>query len=132
MLKVGIGGPREGGGRLGLVDGGETVLRCSNCDRGLACVRVIRPNAKLPDGSPLVWRLRATCAYGCAKPDGSPETSFLAEVRGAFVQGGYGVDNPDDPDDSDMKTAVVDIREDADESGPVVTFVTAEKKNERA
>lgn len=129
MLQLEVTGPRTPGIRRGLKDGGETVLKCSNCDRGLACVRVIRPDAKMPDGKPLTWLVRATCAYGCLKSDGTPEMSYVETIVGAYVHGGYGIDNPDDPDDSDMKTGVADIQYDENPEGQmIVTFITKQKE----
>jgi hypothetical protein len=102
----------------GLRDGGHVVLRCSDCDRPLADVHVTRPQ------DDKVWRVRARCCYGCTRADGSPQTSFIEEVRGrTFHVGGFGLPNPDDPDDSLMQTAHVADHMETDSGGnPVVTI----------
>lgn len=126
--KMTIQGPRAGGPPVGLTDGGHVILRCSNCDRPLCDVFITLPNAKDRSGNPYQWRVRATCAYGCLKPDGTPETSFVHEFEGLFCRGGWGEDNPDDPDDSLMKTAIVAEPFESDADGnPVLTFVTKRK-----
>jgi hypothetical protein len=114
----------------GLKDGGETVLSCSNCGRGLACIRNIKPDAVHRDGTPFLWLVRATCAYGCKKANGEPETSFISEVRGLIAHDGYGLESedPERPEDRRMLTAVADIRQDRDAQGRVVqTFITRAK-----
>jgi hypothetical protein len=125
--KVTVGRPRAAP-LMGLRNGGQVVPRCSNCDRPLCTLFITMPHATMPDGSPLTWRVRAECAYGCKKADGSPETSFVQEVTGMFHRGGYGIDNPADPDDSAMVTKIVAEREEFIDGESVVTFQTQECK----
>lgn len=109
-----VEGPKAPPPVVGLSDGGHVIPRCSDCNRPLADIFITQPNARDRRGEPFRWRVRATCAYGCKKPDGSAQTSFLQEFTGLYHLGGFGVDNPEDETDSEMKTAVVDTQFDAE------------------
>lgn len=116
-------GPRERP-RLGLKDGGHVILRCSNCDRPLADVFVTQPGKLVPGtNTPFTWRLRARCCYGCTRPNGSPEHSFIETVEGLYHLGGYGEDNPDDPEDSRVVTVPVRTVDEYDSEGNAVMTI---------
>lgn len=81
----------------GLRDGGHNYLSCSNCRAMLMDVFITRPH------EPELYKVRATCPW-CG------DTSFVADIRGGFHYGGYGVLKPGD-DDEDVASTVVDRSE---------------------
>lgn len=89
----------------GLKDGGHTYLLCSNCGVPLADVWVVRPH------EPETWPVRASnCPFCDEDPKSAPlGGSYLHEVKGGFVYGGYGVVKEDDQDDAVMKTFISDV-----------------------
>lgn len=85
-----------------MTDGGEITLRCSQCGKGLAVVKVVDPHLDLH------WRVRATCGYGCKRAGGEVDGSFWSEFRGRHFPGGFGVANGPEPEDMQIKCKIID------------------------
>jgi hypothetical protein len=100
-----------------LIDGKLITLKCSNCDKSLCCVKLVRPDLK-----DIVWKVKATCPYCKPKKDGSPETSFTEIVEGVYYVGGHAVTNPADEEDVIMVTTIVDTKI----KDEVITFIVKE------
>lgn len=99
-----------------LTDGKLITLKCSNCDKSLCCLKVVRPDVNL------MWKVKATCPYCKQKKDGSPETSFTELVQGLYYVGGHAIPNPADEEDVVMVTTIVDTKTKDD----LVTFIVKE------
>lgn len=89
--------------KVGLKDGGHTILRCSACDKPIADIWVVKPNAINPHTrKPFEWKCVATCCY-CG------DKSYPVTVKGRIAHGGYG-ENKADPeggmDDANVFTVV--------------------------
>jgi hypothetical protein len=74
------------------------TLRCSDCRKPLVGILVTDPKLDR------LMELQAECCYGCVRPDGSPERSFVVAVRGRFQAGGHSVPDPDRPDEARVFT----------------------------
>lgn len=75
----------------GLVDGGHTIFKCSNCERGLIDIFHTQPHAIDPlTDKPFEWRIQALCCF-CG------DKSYIKKVYGKFHLAGYGKIKPDDP-----------------------------------
>lgn len=64
-----------------LKDGGHIILECSNCNKPLVDILVVKPDAKREDGSDIVWKCQAECCY-------CKDKSFMTEIKGIFRPGG--------------------------------------------
>lgn len=112
--------PKE---KVGLEDGQVIILSCSNCNKACASLKVTRPNAK-KDGKDIIWRARATCAYGCKKKNGRPDMSFPAKIKGLVHFAGCYKINPSNPEDIIMTTSIDDIKDENDSDGLITTYYT--------
>lgn len=90
---------------VGLVNGGHTILKCSNCGKGLIDIFHTQPDAIDPrTNKPFEWKAQAICCY-CG------DHSYVTDIKGKFYLGGY-CEKPDDengnsltqPDGFDEKT----------------------------
>ena len=86
----------------GLVDGGHVILSCSNCNKPLVDILIVKPNEKRPDGSPFLWNCVAQCCY-------CNDKSFVTEVKGIFRASGFIVEDKEDKDHYHEITNVDDI-----------------------
>lgn len=96
----------------------ELVLKCSWCERPIAKLLVIPADKK--------WRVRATCPF-CSTHE-KTETSYVTEIDGVFRVAGYFSENPTNPLDATLETSWVGSREDANDDGPIQTFIMASSK----
>ena len=85
-----------------LVDGGHIILECSNCNKPLVDIFIVKPDAKREDGSDFLWRCQAECCY-------CKDKSFIKEVKGIFRPGGIIKVSPDNPDSYDNIVDIADI-----------------------
>lgn len=109
--------------KVGLEDGQVIILCCSNCNKPCVSLKVTKPNAQ-KDGKDIIWRARATCAYGCTKKNGTPDMSFPAKIKGlVHFAGCYKVD-PNNPEDIIMTTSINDVQEENDSEGLITTYYT--------
>lgn len=102
-----------------MTDGGDLTLRCSQCGRGLAVVKVLDPHPGPPD-----YRVRATCGYGCRAGAG-PDHSFWAAVSGRPMPAPFAVPHGPNPEDQTVRCKVVDfVTTEAAGAPTEVTLVT--------
>lgn len=109
--------------KVGLVDGEEIVLICSNCEKACCCLKVTQPNAK-KNGVPHIWRARARCGFGCKRPDGSPEISFPVTINGLAR---IGPCYKNSGDEIIFTTSITNIQDEKDSIGEVTTYYTKGK-----
>ncbi len=95
-------------GKIGLRDGGKTILSCAGCTRPIAECWITLPNLSAS------FEVRARCCY-CG------DHSFWKTIRGGFHVSGYALNNPENPTDSKMITEIVDVITDDNER---TTFLT--------
>lgn len=127
--KVSFAPPRQSAGSTGVRDGGHVLLKCSNCDKPLCDIHITQPDKLIPGTQEkFEWYVRAKCCYGC-KRGKEPEYSYIEKIVGLYHLGGYGVVNPEDPDDSTVITVPVGIIDELDSDGnAVITFEVMEAK----
>ena len=76
--------------KVGLVDGGHTILECSSCGRSLIDIFHTQPKAIDPrTGKPFEWKMQAICCF-------CKDHSDVVEIKGKFKLGGYGKIKEDD------------------------------------
>lgn len=102
---------------LGLSDLGDHVLRCSNCRRQLAVVKVVRSDKQ-------VRYVRASCPYGCRCSDGTPDGSFVHEVKGMAVIRPFGESRDDVGNEDELRVKFVDCVESEEHGQTIFTYVT--------
>jgi len=123
MIKITIDGPKPLK-KVGLKNGEDIILSCSKCGKACCSLKITRPDAKTHDGQPLIWRARATCAYGCTKLSGASDMSFPRTIKGTCHFAGCYKDHPTEQDQIIMTTAIIDIKEEEDSDGKVTTYYT--------
>jgi hypothetical protein len=101
----------------GLVDGGHVIIKCSNCDKPLVDVLIVKPNEKKSDGTPFVWQCVAECCY-------CNDKSFITEVKGIFRAAGIIIENKENPEHYTGITNLDDIVIDDDN----ILFKTSRRK----
>lgn len=90
----------------------ELTICCSNCDKPIAGVLIVGPDA------PVSEKLRVKCPF-------CNDYSFLMEVHGAICFGGVAMPNPNDPKDEIPLTVHVDT---IYEDDMTVTYIMKKEK----
>jgi hypothetical protein len=101
----------------GLVDGGHVIIKCSNCNKPLVDVLIVKPNEKKSDGTPFIWKCVAECCY-CS------DKSFITEIKGIFRAAGFIVEDKENPEHYTEITNLDDIVIDEDN----ILFKTSRRK----
>lgn len=101
-----------------LKDGGHIFLECSNCNKQLVDIFIVKPDAKKEDGTLITWRCQAECCY-------CNDKSFVKEVNGIFRPAGIIKLNENSEDAYKNLVDIVDIKYDED----FVLFKTARSIN---
>ena len=96
---------REIPDKVGLVDGGHIIMKCSSCSKPLVDIWITNPKKELN------WVGVATCCY-CG------DKSFEYRWKGGYGYAGYSEENPDNPDEPIEHTKVSVVTED------IITFKT--------
>lgn len=107
--------------KAGLTDGGKVVFHCANCKKGLAAFHITRPGARLPNGKPITWKMRARCCY-CG------DFSYIHTIEGmGHIMGFHEeTDNPEEPIIHTDHTNVVEQRN--SEGNSVAVIIVKERK----
>ena len=100
-----------------LIDGGHVILECSNCNKQLVDIFIVKPDAKREDGSDFIWRCQAQCCY-------CNDKSFIKEIKGIFRPGSIIKISAENPDHYDNIVDIADISYEDD----FVFFKTARSK----
>lgn len=91
QASVGHAEPKE---KVGLKDGGHVILRCSNCDKGLVDIWIVKPDM------PVEFDCLAKCCF-CG------DVSETVKIKGRFARSGYSTnETPEDPDAAKMLTLI--------------------------
>jgi hypothetical protein len=93
---------------MALKDGGHVIIDCGDCRESLVDIWIVDPDARDRDGAPLQWTGVAECCFCGGR-------SFPTTWQGRFQHGGVGVPNPDDPDDSFVRTTVTNVAIEGDQ-----------------
>ncbi len=97
--------------KVGLKDGGHTILECSACGKPIADIWSIKKDAiNAVTKKPFEWKCVAVCCY-CG------DRSFPQTVQGRIAHGGYGVNIPDPDggaDDAHIFTKVIRVETEGD------------------
>jgi hypothetical protein len=94
--------------KIGLEDGGHTLIYCSNCGKGLLDIWKTQPNAIDPrTNKPFEWKIKAKCCY-------CKDFSFITEVQGKFSLAGFGKIKEDDESQDIPETFPGAINEEGD------------------
>jgi hypothetical protein len=101
-----------------LKDGGHIFLECSNCNKKLVDIFIVKPDAKKEDGTPIKWNCQAECCY-------CNDKSFIKEISGIFRPAGIIKLNEDSEDAYKNITDITNIDYDDD----FVFFKTARSIN---
>lgn len=84
-------------------------LYCSNCNKVLMEIWVMRPDEKNPaTGEPLKTQVSADCPF-CG------DHSFIKDIIGGFAPGGYSLPKEDDENDEIPVTRVIDMKPNSDD-----------------
>ena len=100
-----------------LKDGGHVILECSNCNKPLVDLFIVKPNEKREDGTDFIWKCQAGCCY-------CNDKSFITEVKGIFRPGGIIKVSDENEDVYRNIVDIVDIEYDDN----FVLFKTSRKK----
>ena len=101
-----------------LKDGGHVILECSNCNKPLVDIFIVKPDAKKEDGSDFIWRCQAECCY-------CNDKSFIKNVVGIFRPAGIIKITDENEECYKNIVNIVDIEYDND----YVLFKTSRSKN---
>lgn len=86
-----------------LKDGGHVILTCSNCNKQLVDLFIVKPDAKRDDGTDIIWKCQAECCY-CS------DKSFITEVKGIFRPGGIIQIDPENEDNYKNVVNLTDVQ----------------------
>jgi len=115
MADVQFGPPRERVS-VGLKNGKDFLFECSKCGKPLYQIKVVNPDADVE------WRTRVKCCY-CG------DHSFIREFRGLYAHSGYGIPDPNDPQEAIPVTEILEFKTETDSQGkPVLTVIVGAKK----